>query len=292
MDTKILLTNILPVAVCFAVSLVFSNEAYIYLSVSYIQMLKAFTPVAVLLLSVLSGLTQSSLMEVSIISIICLGVALTSAGELRFSAIGFVYQSLGILAESTRLVMTNFLMAEVKLDPLSSLYYIAPCCAVLLSICCFYFESESLPWHRIISRDFVGILLLNGVIAFTLNVAVVMLIKNTSALVLTLAGVAKDLLLVVLSVLIFGAPVTPLQYAGYTVALIGLNLHKEFKKSPDNIVVLLARIAVGIGLVPTSTPTLAVTEGSDEVIDAEEGVALIKIENALMQIHPPTVIDK
>ena len=30
-------TQILPVALCFAISLVLSNKAYIYLSVSYIQ---------------------------------------------------------------------------------------------------------------------------------------------------------------------------------------------------------------------------------------------------------------
>ena len=42
-------------------------------------------------------------------------------------------------------------------------------------------------------------------------------------------------MLVVLSVVVFGSPVTPLQYAGYGVALLGLNLHKEYKKSPEKI---------------------------------------------------------
>ena len=45
-------------------------------------------------------------------------------------------------------------------------------------------------------------------------------------------GIVKDILLVVLSVVVFGSPVTPLQYAGYGVALLGLNLHKEYKVSP------------------------------------------------------------
>lgn len=52
---------------------------------------------------------------------------------------------------------------------------------------------------------------------------------------MTLAGIVKDILLVILSVAVFGSPVTPLQYAGYGVALLGLNLHKEFKKNPDRI---------------------------------------------------------
>lgn len=36
-DREVMLKQILPVALFFAVSLVFSNKAYIYLSVSYIQ---------------------------------------------------------------------------------------------------------------------------------------------------------------------------------------------------------------------------------------------------------------
>ena len=48
-------------------------------------------------------------------------------------------------------------------------------------------------------------------------------------------GIVKDIMLVVLSVVVFGSPVTPLQYAGYGVALLGLNLHKEYKKSPEKI---------------------------------------------------------
>jgi hypothetical protein len=57
-----------------------------------------------------------------------------------------------------------------------------------------------------------------------------MLISNTSALILTLSGVVKDVLLVVLSLTIFGAPVSVLQYLGYAVALLALNLHKDYKK--------------------------------------------------------------
>jgi hypothetical protein len=76
------------------------------------------------------------------------------------------------------------------------------------------------------------ILLVSGLVAFTLNIAVVMVIGNTSALIFTLAGIVKDLMLVFLSMVIFKSPVSQLQYLGYSVALLGLNLHKEYKKLP------------------------------------------------------------
>jgi drug/metabolite transporter (DMT)-like permease len=229
------MTSIVPVAGFFSVSLVCANKAYIFLSVSYIQMLKAFTPVAVLIFSFVAGLEKASAMEVYIVGIICLGVAITSVGEAMFSWTGFIFQSIAILAESSRLVLTNILMKQLKLDPLSSLYYIAPACALFIGTACLIFEAQDLPWDRILTSDFGIIMLINGGVAFSLNVAVVLLIGNTSALVLTLSGIVKDILLVFFSVTIFGSPVTPVQYAGYAVALMGLNLHKEFKKNPERI---------------------------------------------------------
>lgn len=198
-------------------------------------MLKAFTPVAVLIFSYIAGLEQSTWMEVYIVTIICIGVALTSVGESFFSWTGFIFQALAILAESSRLVLTNVLLKELKLDALSALYYIAPLCSLFTGIACLVFEVQDLPWERMQTTDFSLIMLVNGFVAFTLNVAVVLLISNTSALVLTLAGIIKDILLVFLSVTMFGSPVTPLQYAGYGLALLGLNLHKEYKKNPERI---------------------------------------------------------
>lgn len=51
-------------------------------------------------------------------------------------------------------------------------------------------------------------------------------IGRTSSLVLTLCGVLKDILLVAASMMIWGTPVTPLQFFGYSIALGGLVYYK------------------------------------------------------------------
>ena len=51
-------------------------------------------------------------------------------------------------------------------------------------------------------------------------------IGKTSAVVLTLSGVLKDILLVMASMAIFGDPVAPLQYFGYSIALGGLMYYR------------------------------------------------------------------
>ena len=86
--------------------------------------------------------------------------------------------------------------------------------------------------RRASSRCF-GVLLLNGVIAFCLNLAVVLLIKNASSLVLTLGGVVKDILIISLSAFFFSAPVSFVQAFGYTFAIGGLVLYKRYKSDRD-----------------------------------------------------------
>lgn len=241
--TDIIIWKFIPIALLFSVSLVLSNTAYLYLSVSYIQMLKAFTPVAVLITSNILKLESSKYLEFVIITLICIGVAISSYGESLFSWPGFIVQTLAILAESSRLVLTNLLLRDLKLDPLTMLYYVSPLCGLFIGCAGFITEFHRVPWMLLldVTNKLDVVLLVNCCVAFSLNVAVVLVLEKTSALVFTLAGVIKDILLIILSVVIFNAPVTLLQYLGYALALVGLNLHKEYKKDPHKYINLLER---------------------------------------------------
>ena len=57
--------------------------------------------------------------------------------------------------------------------------------------------------------------------AFALNCASFLLIGNTSALTLQLAGVVKDWLLIVMSAAVFRHALTPLNLGGYGLAFAG-----------------------------------------------------------------------
>lgn len=164
---------------------------------------------------------------VGIVSAISFGVSIASYNELNFVLKGFVAQVLGILFESSRLVMIQILLQGLKMDPLVSLYYFAPVCAVLNSLALVVFEGSA-PF---LDLGKVGpfILFTNAGVAFCLNIAAVFLIGAASSLTLTLAGVLKDILLIMGSMLFFGAEVTGLQYFGYGIALAGLVAFKTYK---------------------------------------------------------------
>ncbi|KAF1353816.1 triose-phosphate transporter family-domain-containing protein [Delphinella strobiligena] len=213
---------IVPIGLFFALSLVCGNMAYLYLSVSFIQMLKASAPVAVLLTTWAFKLADPSLKVFGNVCIIVVGVVIASVGEIKFVVIGVVYQMTGIFFESSRLVMIQRLLsAEFKMDPLVSLYYFAPVCTITNAILSLIFEA---PHMSMADFERVGYftLIINAAVAFLLNVSSLLLIGKTSSLVLTLSGVLKNIMIVFASMLLFHDPVSGLQFFGFSVALGGL----------------------------------------------------------------------
>lgn len=221
------LKNILPIGALFSASLIFSNMAYLTLGVSFIQMLKAFTPVAVLIISFAFGLKQLSGQLTMIVGCISFGVALASYGEGDFAMDGFICQVLAIGFESSRLVMIQVLLQGLKMDPLVSLYYFAPVCAAI-NACVLPFTEGLLPFFEV-SKLGPFVLVSNAGVAFGLNIAAVFLIGAASSLTLTLAGVLKDILLILGSMLLLGDTVSGLQFLGYAIALAGLVAFKTHK---------------------------------------------------------------
>lgn len=86
------LTTIVPVSLFFAVGICLANMAYQYISVAYIQMIKAVNPVPLLLLYIAFGMEKPSFVLLVAVCIISFGVYISSMGELRFSWIGFAVQ--------------------------------------------------------------------------------------------------------------------------------------------------------------------------------------------------------
>lgn len=110
-------------------------------------------------------------------SFIVIGIIIASFGEIKFVLIGFLYQLGGIVFEAVRLTMVQRLLssAEFKMDPLVSLYYFAPACAVMNFVVALIFEFPRMTMDDIYN---VGLLILtaNALVAFLLNVSVVFLV--------------------------------------------------------------------------------------------------------------------
>ncbi|KAG0137860.1 triose-phosphate transporter family-domain-containing protein [Tuber indicum] len=227
MTGKLYLKAILPIGLFFSLSLICGNQTYLYLSIAFIQMLKATTPVAVLLVGWGMNVETPNVRVLSNVSVIVLGVMVASYGEIAFNLTGFVFQTVGIIFEAFRLILVQRLLwsAEYKMDPLVSLYYFAPVCALMNFLIFLVFEASRFSMSEVLRIGLIT-LLANAALAFILNISVVFLIGRTSSLVLTLCGVLKDILLVGTSVAIWGSTVSLTQLVGYSLALGGLVLYR------------------------------------------------------------------
>ena len=144
------------------------------------------------------GVAPPSFKTLGNVSFIVIGVIIASFGEIKFVLTGFLYQAGGIVFEAIRLVLVQRLLssAEFKMDPLVSLYYFAPVCAIMNGVASLVVEVPSMHMSDIYK---VGLwtLLANAMVAFLLNVSVVFLVclphPTLSARLLTLCRLGKPL---------------------------------------------------------------------------------------------------
>ncbi|XP_060178292.1 probable sugar phosphate/phosphate translocator At4g32390 [Lycium barbarum] len=234
LSQRVYLTCVLPIGALYSLSLWLSNSAYIYLSVSFIQMLKALMPVAVYTIGILfkkDNFKNSTMCNMLAISV---GVGIAAYGEAKYDSFGVSLQLLAVLVEATRLVMIQILLNSrgINLNPIATLYYVAPSCFVFLFIPWVFVE---LPVLRANSNSLGGfnfdfvIFATNCLCAFALNLAVFLVVGKTSALTMNIGGVVKDWLLIAFSWSVIKDTVTPLNLIGYGLAFLGVAYYNHQK---------------------------------------------------------------
>lgn len=230
MTFEIYATCVIPISAFFASSLWFGNTAYLFISVAFIQMLKALMPVATLVMAVICGtdkLRWDIFLNMVLVSI---GVVVSSYGEIHFNIVGTVYQVTGIFAEALRLVLTQVLLQKkgLTLNPITSLYYIAPCSFVFLFVPWYLLEKPGMEVSQI--QFNFWIFFSNALSALALNFSIFLVIGRTSAVTMRVAGVLKDWILIALSTVVFPeSTITTLNIVGYAIAISGVIMYNYLK---------------------------------------------------------------
>ncbi|KAM1923147.1 hypothetical protein FF1_021686 [Malus domestica] len=200
--------------------LMFGNTAYLHISVAFIQMLKALMPVATFIMAVLCGTDKARCDVFTNMLLVSVGVVISSYGEIHFNVVGTVYQVTGIFAEALRLVLTQVLLQKkgLTLNPITSLYYIAPCSFVFLFVPWLLLEKSAIEYSQI--QFNFWIFFSNALCALALNFSIFLVIGRTGAVTIRVAGVLKDWILIALSTVIFPESIiTRLNIIGYAIAL-------------------------------------------------------------------------
>ncbi|CAN7048275.1 unnamed protein product [Brassica oleracea var. botrytis] len=231
MTFQIYATCVVPISAFFASSLWFGNTAYLHIYVAFIQMLKALMSVATFIMAVICGTDKPRCDVFSNMLLVSVGVVISSYGEIHFNIVGTVYQVTGIFAEALRLVLTQVLLQKkgLTLNPINSLYYIAPCSFVFLAFPWYVLEKPTLEVAQI-QLNF-WIFFSNARCALALNFTIFLVIGRTGAVTIRVAaGVLKDWILIALSTVIFPeSTITGLNIIGYAIALCGVVMYNYIK---------------------------------------------------------------
>ncbi|KAK9282083.1 hypothetical protein L1049_004995 [Liquidambar formosana] len=230
MTFRIYATCVIPISAFFASSLWFGNTAYLHISVAFIQMLKALMPVATFLVAVMCGTDRLRCDVFLNMVLVSVGVIISSYGEIHFNVLGTVYQVIGMFAEALRLVLTQVLLQNkgLTLNPITSLYYIAPCSFMFLFVPWYFLEK---PGMEVLQIQFnFWTFFSNALCALALNISIFLVIGRTGAVTTRVSGVLKDWILIALSTAVFPeSTITTLNIVGYAVALCGVLMYNYLK---------------------------------------------------------------
>lgn len=213
--------NLLPVGAMSALTLSTGNLVYMYLSVAFIQMLKAFTPVVTMFLIFSFGLDRPHQEVILAVVGISIGTCVAAYGEVNFSIVGILLMAASEVAEALKLVFTQILLKNLKFSPIEGLYYLAPAAIICMIPGILFFE-----YAQMVETDFVKaltdnivLLTLAGVLGFVVNTLTFFVIQYTSSVTLKVLAVARTAGLVLFCALFLNETVTVLEAIGYCISL-------------------------------------------------------------------------
>ncbi|GAB4814468.1 hypothetical protein N2152v2_001514 [Parachlorella kessleri] len=224
-------TKMLPVGLFMALTLHFGNLVYLYLTVSFIQMLKAFTPIITMIALFAARLESPTRRLIVSVSFIALGTALASVGEVNLSTTGILIMFLSEAFEAIRLVMTQVLLVGLKFHPIEGLLYLAPACTfwLLLGSACLEFPRMAQSGAFLLMLQRPVKFTVAAAMGFMVNSLAYIVIQTASSLTLKVLGTVKNALVVCLGIAFLQETVTGLQGVGYAISVGAFFWYNQIK---------------------------------------------------------------
>ncbi|KAJ7856603.1 TPT-domain-containing protein [Mycena leptocephala] len=223
-------------SVLYATNIVVSNVSLQLVTVPFHQVVRAATPIFTIFFSGLFfGAQSSQSKKISLIPVVA-GVGLATFGDYYFNYAGFLLTMLGTILAALKTIFTNVLQTPTPTvekstpsrpyfsNPFDLLFFLSP----LALIQCIFLAHYTGELTRV--RDYTLqemssfkaiALLLNGCIAFGLNVVSFSANRRVGALGMTVAANVKQVLTIICAVVIFNLTITVLNAVGIVLTLVG-----------------------------------------------------------------------
>lgn len=200
---------------------------FIGVNLTIAQIIRSLGPLFTMALAVpILGSKFSIPKLVSLLPVIA-GIALTTYGEISFTALGLFLTFAGTILAAFKTVVTNLMQTgqRFQMHPLDLLHWLSPLalaqCIAYAVYTGEYFEvyKDLWPMHNVYKT--ILVIALNGALAFGLNVVSFVSNKKVGPLTISVAANIKQVLTVVLSFFFFELNVSQVGFVGIVLALLG-----------------------------------------------------------------------
>lgn len=230
--------RVVPTALGTALDINLSNASLVFISVTFATMCKSASPIFLLLFAFAFRLENPSIKLLGIIVVISTGVLLTVSKETEFDFWGFIFVTLAAVMSGFRWSMTQILLQKDNYglkNPITLMSHVTPVMAIATMILSLlldpwsefqknsYFDS---PWH--VMRSCL-LMLIGGSLAFFMVLTEYILISATSAITVTIAGVVKEAVTILVAVFYFHDEFTWLKGFGLFTIMVGVSLFNWYK---------------------------------------------------------------
>lgn len=203
-----------------------------------VAMCKSSSLAFVLVFAFLFRLEVPSWRLVGIIATMTVGVVMMVAGEVDFSAVGFILVISAAFFSGFRWGLTQILLLRnpATSNPFSSIFYLAPVMFTSLLILAIPVEGfpallEGLKILIEAKGKIFGpcLLLFPGVIAFCMTASEFALLQRTSVVTLSIAGIFKEVVTISAAAIVFGDTLTPINISGLFVTIGAIAAYNYIK---------------------------------------------------------------
>jgi len=215
----------------------FNNWSLVFISLSINQLLRSAVPLPTAVLSTVFEKKTFNWQVWASMAVVCVGAMLASAGSGDATTAGILICLGSVLSGAAWTVVSGMLlqMGEEPLDSLSVLFCSSPTCIVTTLTFALALELEPLKeWFNDDSRPNIGgvfalYILTGGMLGFCYDLIHQQFIKVTSAMTMGIAGNAKMVLLIIISMIFFEhAPTTQVIF-GILIGLAGCFWYSAYK---------------------------------------------------------------